>query len=120
MKFCDEEDCPIYPYEKKSKQKELEQKELEQKESTFKSNVIYNSGVTMSGDGYTIANTGWMSDIIASPILDEKNIRNIAMKIQIEELDVKIDIKCLMCKYFKKCDMKTELKVYEARKVLEN
>ena len=42
------------------------------------------------------------------------------MKIKIDELDVCVDMKCLMCKHFNRVDMKTELKVYEARKALES
>jgi len=109
IRLCDQEDCPIYPYEIE-KEPEPEPEPISDS-STISGNLIYNGSFSIG----TIS--AWST--IATPLLNEESIRNIAMQIQIDELDIKIDIKCLMCKHFKKCDMKTELKVYEARKALE-
>jgi len=116
MKVCDQEDCPIYPYEKEIEKVEVEEKIEEESIpislSTITDPYVANGSITWN----TISASNWT----ITPVLSEESIRNISMKIKIDELDVCVDMKCLMCKHFNRVDMKTELKVYEARKALES
>ena len=116
MKVCDQEDCPIYPYEKEIEKVEVEEKVEEESMpislSTITDPYVVNGSITWN----TISASNWTM----TPVLSEESIRNISMKIKIDELDVCVDMKCLMCKHFNRVDMKTELKVYEARKALES
>lgn len=115
-KFCDQKECPLYPYPNEDEAKIADHEQVLQeqlvlaglKEPSEEVANKYNS-INISWDNLTI--NGNLYSNIQTP----KSI----FETKIESLDIPVRVECLVCSHFKKCDMSVILRVLEARKVLE-
>lgn len=117
-RLCDQEDCEYYFYPKTIKETKIEEKNSQ----LIQMSMPYNGSITGPAGNYIGPLYGSTAALSASAMMsstiDVNSFSKSVMMTNIKCLEVSIQIECLACCHFKKCDMNVISKVFRARQAL--